>query len=200
MRTAAIVAWTGAFAAGIAGPAAAARAEQVVANGSCREGAPHGAYELRAADGTLRAIGAYNRGRRTGSFIFWNARGVRVAHVPYDDDAVSGTVALWYAAARSDGTTVQKREAPFTAGRRNGTVRGWHADGRASVEAEYRDGELVAAKAWDGRGRAVSEKDARAAALRDASADDAEFRALEDLVRRHPPPGCVVPGASRNPG
>src|SRR5207237_5726346 len=38
---------------------------------ACRDGAPHGAYELRASDGQLRVAGAFNRGKRTGSFIFW---------------------------------------------------------------------------------------------------------------------------------
>ena len=48
--------------------------------GSCRDGQPHGRYELRDRRGKLRVAGAFNRGRRTGSFIFWTAAGSRCPH------------------------------------------------------------------------------------------------------------------------
>jgi hypothetical protein len=39
---------------------------------------------------------APNKGKRTGSFMFWSSRGVRIA-LPYDEGALSGTLALWWA-------------------------------------------------------------------------------------------------------
>ena len=41
-------------------------------------------------------VGAFAQGRMTGTFIFWSAAGARVAVMPFDNDAKSGTVALWY--------------------------------------------------------------------------------------------------------
>jgi hypothetical protein len=176
-----------------------AGAESFVARGGCRDGAPHGAYELRSTGGALRAIGAFNRGKRTGSFIFWNDAGVRIAHVPYEDDVVNGTVAFWYAAPARGGASQQKREVAYAAGRRNGTARSWQPDGRRRVEAEYREGELAAVDAWDVRDRPLPQTDARALERRDAASDESEFRALEGLVRRHPPEGCGAPGV-QTPG
>ena len=46
----------------------------LVVDGACRDGLPNGRYELRRADGRLRVVGAFNHGRRTGSFIFWERR------------------------------------------------------------------------------------------------------------------------------
>ena len=71
-------------------------AQDLVVEGNCREGQPHGAYELRSPAGQVRVVGAFNKGRRTGSFLFWSSRGVRIAQLPYDDGALSGTLALWY--------------------------------------------------------------------------------------------------------
>ena len=47
-------------------------------------------------DGRLRVVGAFAHGRKTGTFIFWNTSGARVAVIPYQDDEKAGTVALWY--------------------------------------------------------------------------------------------------------
>ena len=76
--------------------AASADAQTPIAQGACRDGVPHGAWQIAAGGGRLRALGAFNRGKRTGSFIFWNAAGVRIAHVPYEEDEKNGTLALWY--------------------------------------------------------------------------------------------------------
>ena len=64
--------------------------------GACRNGVPHGAYELHTQDGRLRVVGAFAHGRKTGTFIFWNTSGARVAVIPYQDDEKAGTVALWH--------------------------------------------------------------------------------------------------------
>ncbi len=177
----------------LVGPLPALAADTLRASGSCREGQPHGAYELsRAAGGKVRAIGAFNHGRRTGSFIFWNDGGIRVAHIPYDDDAINGTVAIWYPSPVRDRATPQELEARYAAGRRNGLSRSWYGDSRLRSEAEYREGKLVGVAAWDARGHPLDEARARALVLREEDDADARIRAFEDVVRRHPPP-CASP-------
>ena len=64
------------------GAVAAAPAESYVVDGACRDGVAQGRYELRTSSGALRVTGAFNHGRRTGSFIFWEPSGARVAHIP----------------------------------------------------------------------------------------------------------------------
>ena len=142
-------------------------AEHFIVEGYCREGQAHGAYELRTADGAVRVVGAFNRGKRTGSFIYWNAAGVRVAHIPFEDDALSGTVALWYPAPVRNSATQQKLEAAYAQGRRNGVSRSWYPDGRPRAEFAYSDGDLVEAKAWNARGNALTQTEARALAERE---------------------------------
>ena len=80
----------------LAAGVAAAQSPAYVVDGSCRDGLPHGRYELRSSSGELRVAGAFNRGKRTGSFIFWDDAGSRIAHIPYDDDVRNGTLATWF--------------------------------------------------------------------------------------------------------
>ena len=57
-----------------------AHADDYRVEGSCRDGRPQGPWRLIGPEGTPRALGAFSKGRRTGSFIFWNDAGVRIAH------------------------------------------------------------------------------------------------------------------------
>ena len=176
-----------ALAAGALATAAAVQAQALHASGTCRDGLPHGAYKLTGSDGTLRAIGSFNRGKRTSSFIFWSSRGVRVAQIPYDEDHWSGTLSLWYADAARGRDPQQKLEAGYAAGQRNGETRSWHANGKPRAVFLYAAGTLVDAKAWTVSGKALSDADARALAARDAEADERYYRTLEALVSANPP-------------
>jgi hypothetical protein len=175
----------------------ASRADALAVQGGCRDGLPQGAWQLAAPDGTLRAIGAFSKGRRTGSFIYWNAAGVRIAHVPYDEGARDGTLAAWYDEPRRDGTGIQRLEAHYVDGALAGVKRSWHRDGRLRGEYTYVAGELVEAKAWDARGRELSPAEALARAAADAAADEAFHAKLDALVNAHLP--HCDPGSSPKP-
>ena len=164
-----------------------AAAAAYVVTGNCRDGQPHGAYELRMPDGTLRVSGAFARGKRTGSFLFWSSAGVRIAHLPYDDDALSGTVALWYSAGGTKSEPRQKLEAVYAHGRRAGGARSWYSDGRARAEFRYDQGVLAEARAWNTRGAPLSDDEARALAARDVATDAEYYASLEAIVRDNPP-------------
>jgi hypothetical protein len=164
----------------------AAEAAYVV-SGSCRDGQPHGAYELRMGDGTLRVAGAFTRGKRTGSFLYWSSAGVRIAHLPYDDDALSGTVALWYSAGNAKSEPRPKLEAVYARGRHAGGVRSWYADGGVRAEYRYEQGVLVDARAWNAKGARLSDGEARAMAARDLATDEQFYASLEAIVRDNPP-------------
>ena len=164
-----------------------AAAATYVVTGNCRDGLPHGAYELRMPDGTLRVSGAFARGKRTGSFLFWSSAGVRIAHLPYDDDAMSGTVALWYLTGTSKSEPRQKLEAVYAHGRRAGGGRSWYADGRVRAEYRYDQGVLAEAHAWNTRGAPLSDVEARALATKDVTTDEQYYATLEAIVRDNPP-------------
>jgi len=156
--------------------AASAASPDLVAHVACRDGTPNGAYELRSPDGGLRILGAFAKGRRTGTFLFWAATGARIAVVPYDDDAKVGTVAVWYSSSAPQAEPRRKLKAAYAAGVRHGITRSWHGNGRQATEYLYERGSLVAAKAWSEAGAPLAETEARRAAERDAVAD-AEFLA-----------------------
>ena len=158
--------------------ASTAVAQELVAHGGCRDGAPHGAYELRSADGQLRIAGAFNHGKRTGSFIFWTRNGTRIAHIPYDESRVSGT---------DDGEAQQKLQAAFTAGRRNGVTRSWYPDGQPRAVYRYEHDELADAKAWSASGVPLSDREARELALRDRDEDEKYYASLDATVTTHLP-------------
>jgi antitoxin component YwqK of YwqJK toxin-antitoxin module len=174
---------------GLAPVAAAAGSNDLpawVINASCRDGAPQGPYQLRTPDGRLRVAGAFNNGKRTGSFIFWSNDGVRVAHVPYDEDERNGTVATWYP-GRPGAEPARRLESAWRRGRREGLTRSWYADGRRRAETEYAGGALVTTTGWSDTGTQLGDEAARALAQRDAEAADAEYAELDRLVREHLP-------------
>ena len=144
--------------------------------GACREGVPNGAYELHGRDGQLRAVGAFALGRKTGTFIFWTEAGARSAVIPYDSDARTGTVALWYTEARRE--LSRKLEAPYNNNVLHGVVRSYYPDGALRTECRFEHGQLVSAQAWNAKGSALPDADARRLAARDI---EAEGRVLAQL-------------------
>ncbi len=168
-------------------PGAAAPAERLVASGACRDGVPNGAYELRSADGRMRVLGAFAKGRRTGTFLFWAATGDRIAVIPYEDDAKTGTVALWHAPASRQGEPRRKLESVYSAGVRNGTTRSWHANGKPRAEYRYERGELAAAQAWRESGESLPEPAARRLAEQDRATDAALYAVFEQTIAEHLP-------------
>src|ERR1700687_5890468 len=97
--------------------------------GACRSGIPNGAYELRMQDGRLRVVGAFAHGRKTGTFIFWNASGARVAVIPTKDDKKPGPVAFWYPGPGARRERQRKLEAPYEENRLHGIKRSWNPRG-----------------------------------------------------------------------
>ncbi|MFI4925962.1 MAG: toxin-antitoxin system YwqK family antitoxin [Vicinamibacteria bacterium] len=174
---------------GLAALAAVAHAETFSVRGGCRDGYAHGVYELRDAAGKLRAQGAFNRGARTSSFIYWTSSGIRVAHIPYDDGVVSGTVALWYSQTLPGRESRQKLEAAYAKGQRHGPTRSWFPNGRPRGEYGYENGALVSAKAWNAVGVVLGDEDARTQAARDAS-EDAKYYASLDVIVEANLPAC----------
>ena len=175
-----------------------AMAQGLSVQGGCRDGVVHGAWQLTDANGRLRVLGAFNRGKRTGSFIYWNPSGVRIAHMPYEEDVKNGTLALWYQTPMKGLDAQQRLEAVYTAGQLNGLVRIWNPDGRVRGEYIYAGGQLAGAKAWDARGRELPEAQASAQAEKDVAAHEAYHLTLEALVARHLP--VCDPAAPPKPG
>jgi hypothetical protein len=169
------------FAAGIAGAPAT-----WIVDGNCRDGRPQGPYQLRSGDGQLRIAGAFNEGKRTGSFIFWTAEGVRAAHVPYDDDLRNGTVAIWY-----DGPPGREPPRRFESvwhhGKRDGATRAWYEDGRRRSETDYAGGSIAGTVGWTDAGESVPAAVAREMAEHDAGVADAIYANLDALIRDHLP-------------
>jgi hypothetical protein len=182
MRLAAVVAVAAAPQWALAAPAS------YVVTGNCRDGQPHGAYELRMPDGTMRVAGAFTRGKRTGTFLFWSSSGGRIALLPYDDDVMSGTVALWYSAAGPKAEPRSKLEAVYVNGRVAGGARSWYPDGRPRAEFRYDRGVLAEAQAWSATGAPMPEAVARTLAARDLKEDEQFYSTLEAIVRDNPPP------------
>lgn len=165
---------------------ASAAAQDLVIEGSCREGQPHGSYELRAPGGQVRVVGAFNKGKRTGSFLFWSSRGVRIAQLPYDEGALSGTLALWWAGERTDDPK-PKLEAVYAHGFLSGTKRSWYPNGRLRAELRYDRGLLVDARAFNEAGNPLSETAARALAASDLATDEKFYASLDAIIRAHLP-------------
>jgi antitoxin component YwqK of YwqJK toxin-antitoxin module len=166
---------------------AGAAAQDYAIEGGCREGRPHGAYELRDGDGRVRVVGAFALGKRTGSFLYWSSAGVRIAQLPFEDDMLSGTLALWYATADRTGEGRRKLEAVYVAGRLHGVKRSWYPDGRPRSEFRYDKGTLVDARAFSEAGTALSAADARARAASDLAEDERYYATLNDIVLSHRP-------------
>ena len=166
--------------------AARASSEAYVVEGSCRDGAPNGAYALRTTDGRVRIVGAFAKGRRTGTFLFWTSSGTRVAVIPYDDNAKVGTVALWYATKKPPDSQ-RKLESAYASGILHGLTRSWHPNGKPRTEYRYERGLLVDARAWNASGKTLSSAEALRLAERDRTADETLYAGLEQMIADHSP-------------
>jgi len=166
---------------------AALAAESLVVEGACRDGEPNGAYTLRAVDGRLRAAGAFAKGHRTGTFLFWSDRGSRIAVVPYDNDRKLGTIAVWYPPPAPNADAPRKSESAYVDDRLHGEKRSWHANGKPRTRLRYERGELIEARAWSPAGVPLSDAAARAQAARDVATDEAFYATLEALVATYTP-------------
>jgi hypothetical protein len=173
-------------------------ADELRVHAACRDGAPHGAYELRAPSGEIRIAGAFNRGQRTGSFIFWTSNGIRVAHIPYDEGRLSGTVSLWFEQTIAGRDAQPKLQAAFTAGHRNGVSRSWYPDGQPRAIYRYEMDALVVARAWSRAGTPLPESEARELAARDRDEDQKYYASLDAMVLANLP-ACdePAPGGTR---
>lgn len=169
-------------------------AEVFELRGGCRDGLPHGLYELSAPDGRVRVLGAFNLGKRTSSFIFWSPLGVRIAQIPWDDGVISGTVALWYADAPRGGDAPWRLQASYLHGISDGRTRSWYRSGRLRGEYQYERGTLVGAKAWSAAGTPLSEDRARAQAVQDAGENARAYASLDAVVESNLPPCEGDPG------
>ncbi len=164
-----------------------AAAAALVVRATCRDGEPNGGYELRTSAGRLRVLGAFHAGKPTGTFIFWNDAGGRLAAIPYDDGVRNGTVALWHVVGTPPREQGRRLELPLARGAPHGVVRTWHTNGQLRSEAEFAAGEPVKVAAWDASGRALSAADARRIVREDQRRHDAELVRLEELVSKHLP-------------
>jgi antitoxin component YwqK of YwqJK toxin-antitoxin module len=167
---------------------AQAVAQPYVVAGQCRYGVPNGGYELRMPDGRLRVVGAFAQGHMTGTFIFWSAAGARVAVMPFDTDARSGTVALWYTPPDGRVEAGRKLEAPYVNDRPHGIVRSWHPNGMPRAEYRYEHGALSDARAWSDGGVPLASAEAERLAARDATTDEKLYASLLAIIRENPPP------------
>jgi antitoxin component YwqK of YwqJK toxin-antitoxin module len=155
--------------------------------GGCRNGVPNGAYELRTRDGHLRVVGAFAQGRKTGTFIFWNSSGARVAVIPYQDDGKAGTVALWYTAPGAQRELGRMLEAQYVDDSLHGLKRSWTPRGTTRSELRYERGQVIEARSWKDDGTPRTQAEAEAQAASDEVTDQKRFSALEALIRDHPP-------------
>ncbi len=170
----------------VAARAAGAELPPWTVDGSCRDGQPNGLYELRDPDGRLRVAGAFNHGKRTGSFIFWTETGSRAAHMPYDDDVRNGTLATWYP-GESAREPPRHFESAWRKGTRDGLTRSWYASAQRRSETDYAHGRILASAGWSDTGTRLDDAAARALAESDAADADAYYAELETLVRGHLP-------------
>jgi hypothetical protein len=176
---------------------AAAPAQPLIAFGGCRDGQPNGLYELRTPENRLRIVGAFAVGRRTGTFVFWDARGARIAVIPYDNDVKSGTVAVWYDPAHAKADPPRKSETAYVRGELHGVKRSWHPNGRPRTEFRYEHGVLVEARAWSAGGVALSAGRARELAEQDVVADDIFYETLEASIAANLPQCPASPGKGK---
>jgi fumarylpyruvate hydrolase len=167
--------------------ASVAVAQGLVADGACRDGEPNGAYELRAPDGRPRVVGAFAKGKRTGTFLFWAENGARIAVIPYDNEHKSGTIAIWYPSPTPSADARRKSESTYVDDRLHGVKRSWHPNGNPRTDLLYERGEIVEARAWAEDGGSLPEAEAHAIAERDLSTDEQFYATLESFVADHRP-------------
>ena len=142
-------------------------------------GQPHGAYELRSPGGQVRVVGAFNRGKRTGSFLFWSSR--RRAHraaAVRRRRRCPGRSRCGTRPASRAAEPSPKLEAVYAHGRLSGVKRSWYPDGRLRAEMRY-----DARRCWSRRAR-TAKRESRCPTPRPARSRRATSRPTSSSMRR----------------
>ncbi len=112
----------------------------------------HGSWKTWDSKGNLVAMGEFDRGSRTGTWVRWyrspadvplfsrapysNFNGPYISQATFSHDQLDGFWAIY------DGKKAKISQFEFKNGKRNGTSVWYHANGHKMREAQYRDGDL----------------------------------------------------------
>jgi hypothetical protein len=154
-----------------------------IPHGACAGSVPNGPYTWLSLEGKPEIEGSFDHGRKDGVFTFYGGAGDELAQIPFHEDAIQGTIRLWYSRMSTGGVAGRRKLlASYSAGEPDGDKVSWYADGSRRAIFHYTRGRLDHAQVWSPDGAPGAQEDATAMAAQDLAADARYYQTLEGFV------------------
>lgn len=168
------------------------------------DGKPEGLFELRDSRGNVQVRGNFQQGRKTGTWIFSDSGGIKVAELTYRDGLRHGPFRMWYGSlAFPESAGKDKVAAAFDGDQLNGDKTRWRKDGSPECKTRFDHGAIINVECWDANGLQMSEAESLKITREELKADEEWFKAMDDWIdgslRARKADGAGLPNTASQP-
>jgi hypothetical protein len=140
-------------------------------------------FVIRDTQKRVRVDGRVDSGRMTGTWVYYDSYGEKLAVVSYRLDQRHGPVQLYYVTADGPAVRRLRMTGEFVNGAQNGMLQSRWPSGGKKLERDFDQGILQGARGWTEKGGRMEDGTAMAAAIKESRDEDALLAELESFVQ-----------------
>ncbi len=140
-------------------------------------------FVIRDKQQRLRVDGRVDSGRMTGTWLYYDSKGEKLALVTYRADQRTGPAELFYVTADGPAVKRQRMNGAYVAGTQNGMFTSNWPSGGKKLERDFDQGILQGARGWSEKGERLSDGAAMTAAIAESKAEEDLLTELENFVQ-----------------
>ena len=140
-------------------------------------------FVIRDKQQRVRVDGRVDGGRMTGSWLYYDSKGERLASVTYRADQRTGPAELYYVTADGPAVKRQRMHGTYVAGSQHGTFTSNWPSGGKKLERDFDQGILQGARGWTEKGERMSDGAAMTTAIAESKAEEDLLTELENFVQ-----------------
>ncbi len=140
-------------------------------------------FLIRDTQKRVRVDGRVDSGRMTGTWVYYDSYGEKLAVVNYKLDQRHGPVQLYYVTADGPAVRRLRMTGEFVNGAQNGMLQSRWPSGGKKLERDFDQGILQGARGWTEKGARLDDGMAMAAAIKESRDEDALLAELESFVQ-----------------
>lgn len=140
-------------------------------------------FVIRDKQQRIRVDGRVDSGRMTGTWLYYDSKGEKLAMVSYSADQRTGPAELFYVTADGPAVKRTRMKGVYAAGAQNGMfTSNWPSGGKKS-ERDFDQGILQGARGWSEKGVRLGDGAAMTAAIGESKAEEELLIELENFVQ-----------------